>query len=615
VGYRAATDLILVNDLDAMKSGRDVVSHRFSPRFSLEASLYRKRAWRCGRTSLHLFVAFAANGALSACGGLTRFPVADAVVIDADQTPFAPAPAEYVSPFVWDGADQLAFRPIARFFAVDPAWRARNVNALDEVPDSSWFENRIGKSTLSADELRSGPCGSKVLDPSAPDGAWLIDQGKPNGANPGFRVNIPGIGKFMLKADPDGEPERATGATAIAARIYYASGYNAPCDSVVYFRPEVLALKPGLVVTDNSGVPRPFDRAALRRVLSAASRRNGKVRMVASRWLPGKPVGPYRYEGTREDDPNDVIPHEDRRELRGARLLAAWLNHFDSREQNTMDVFVPADTNEEGVGGKGHVRHFILDLGDCFGSVWAADGISRRLGHAYYFDFGYVAEDFLTFGILQRPWDRAKRDGGIFNYFSSRDFDAEAWRGGYGNPAFMRMTEEDGAWMARIIARFDDSLVAAAVAAADYDGPSTDYLSRTLQERRDILLRRYLRKLSPLADVAVRGTSLCATDLARRTGVSSVSPNAYSESAVFFEEVKLSPRERLMPRAGRDASVCVELPRTTGSASGRDSDSRYAVLDLFTSSSENPLRVHLYDGGDRGYRVLGIERPSSAARP
>ncbi len=567
--------------------------------------------FRCALVSTVALLAVGASG----CGsGIRRFPVAAPMTKDADDAAFSPAPKEYESPFAWDGADQMVFRPVARFFAVDPAGRAKNVNALDEVPDSSWFQNRIGKAPVSVADLLSGPCGTKVLDPNGADGSWIIDQGKPNGANPGFRVNIPNVGKFMLKVDPDGEPERATGATAIAARLYHAVGYNAPCDSVVYFRPSVLSLKPGLMVTDNSGVARPFDKPTLEKVLAGASRRNGLLRMVASRWLPGKPIGPYRYEGTRRDDPNDVVPHDDRRELRGGRLLAAWLNHFDTREQNTMDVFLQDDPKDKSPNAKGHVVHYILDMGDSFGSVWAQDGISRRLGHAYYFDATYLAADFVTLGIPERPWERAKRDGGIFNYFSARDFDAEAWKGGYGNPSFLRMTEADGAWMARILARFDDALVAAAVSAGQYDEESTAYLTYTLEVRRDLLLRRYLTRLSPLADVTVDRETVCATDLARKTGVVADKPRA--EAALLYVGKDATAKYQLRPRREGAYRVCTEVPHERIAADvPLDDPSRYALVDLYSSSAPNPLRVHVVDlGPGKGFRLVGVERPDTARR-
>ena len=44
------------------------------------------------------------------------------------------------------GALRVVVSPISRFWAVDPAGLAANVNALDEVPDSSWFQNRLGTS-------------------------------------------------------------------------------------------------------------------------------------------------------------------------------------------------------------------------------------------------------------------------------------------------------------------------------------------------------------------------------------------------------------------------------------------------------------------------------------
>jgi hypothetical protein len=542
-----------------------------------------------------------------ACGAAPRFPLREPMLEDPDQHPLPAAPEEYYSPFAWDGANQMVFRPVARFFAVDPAGPAVNVNALDEVPNSSWFENRLGVRAMTPAEVERGACSDKVLDPNMPDGSWIIDKGKDDGANPGFRVDIPDVGKFMLKSDPPTEPDRATGATAIASRFYHAVGYHAPCDSVIYFRPSVLKLEPGLTVTNNQGVTTPFDQAALERLLSRASKRGGLVRMVASEWLPGKPIGPFKYDGLRDDDPNDIIPHEDRRELRGGRLLAAWLNHFDSREQNTLDVFVPVNPKQK--KGPGFVRHYMIDFGDCFGSTWADDGISRRLGHASVLDFGYLGEDFLSLGAVERPWDRAERTGGVFNYFSARDFDAEAWRGEYPNPAFIRMTEADGAWMARILARFDDALVQAAVKVGKYDANSERYLVDTLISRRTAILRRYLGRLSPIADVKAGKDTICGVDLARKARI--VPSESVSFRAYAYRGAELSP-ERAVRFAKRKApEVCVEIAHGRfGSGEPDDSPSRYVVLDVTNGYAKGPLRMHLYDlGSERGFRLAGIERP------
>ena len=90
----------------------------------------------------------------------------------------------------------------------------------------------------------------------------------------------------------------------------------------------------GEIVVKRSSVVRRAKLYFLRdRVGKAVRLKDGRVRALASRFLPGRPLGPFRYEGVRSDDPNDVIPHQNRRELRGGRLLAAWLNHHDAREQ------------------------------------------------------------------------------------------------------------------------------------------------------------------------------------------------------------------------------------------------------------------------------------------
>src|SRR5262245_59490357 len=84
-------------------------------------------------------------------------------------------PEAYESSFAWDGADNLIFRPVAMFFKVEPGGEAANVNAMDEVPDSAWFTNRIGAHPMTIEEIKLGSCTKDVLDPEHdPPGSWLI---------------------------------------------------------------------------------------------------------------------------------------------------------------------------------------------------------------------------------------------------------------------------------------------------------------------------------------------------------------------------------------------------------------------------------------------------------
>jgi hypothetical protein len=532
---------------------------------------------------------------------------------DEDPKHVACAPEPYVSPLVWDAADNSVFRPLARVFAVDPAGPAPNVNAFDEVPDSAWFTNRLGAKKPSREELLRGACSQdEMIDVAAArPGDWLIDQGKPNGASPGFRIRI-GKRKYMLKADVKEQPERPSAASAIGAAIYHAVGFYTSCEQVVYFDRALLRLKPGLTATDNSGVTKPFDQAALTWVLEQAPWRGPLVRMQASAWLPGYLLGPFTYEGTRGDDPNDVIPHEDRRDLRGARLVAAWLNHFDAREQNTMDSWI-ASNPETKDSSPGYIRHYYLDTSDSFGSEWAWDGISRRLGRSYVLDFGDIGYDFVTLGATKRPWEAARRTPGYeaFGYYHYWDFDPEAWKNEYPNPAFSRATEHDNAWMARILSRFDRADVEALVSLGKFSRPEYSlFLSEVLEQRLRRIVDRYLTRLSPIADLRVEGENrLCAVDLLRRRSAKPEGAFRYRARAHRTGGTAELRVERF--DAGR---VCTTLPRVQAAPGAPPSDaSRYVVVVLENGAASYPLFAHLYDlGPKRGYRLVGIERPESA---
>src|SRR5690606_23261742 len=123
---------------------------------------------------------------------------------------------------------------------------AVNVNALDEVPSSSWFENRIGNAPLSPAEIARGPCREAPFDPTGP---LKVVSGKPDGVYPGFVVEDPRGRRFLLKLDIPAQPGRATAAEVIASRIYHAAGFHVPCYELVFVPPSALRIAPGATVT------------------------------------------------------------------------------------------------------------------------------------------------------------------------------------------------------------------------------------------------------------------------------------------------------------------------------------------------------------------------------
>jgi hypothetical protein len=252
-----------------------------------------------------------------------------------------------------------------------------------------------------------------------------------------------------------------------------------------------------------------------------------------------------------------------------------------------------------------------MDFGDVFGSEWDWEGLSKRLNYAYYFDIGYVTEDFLTLGIQTRPWDRAERspDGKIFGFFRSNDFDPETWRGGYPNPAFNRMTERDAAWAARIIARFTPENVAAAVRVGDFTDPRhRAFLVYHLLVRQHRILERYFAKLSPVTDLSIDGTMLCGVDLARKTATYPADHFRYSAAVRAGRELQDRTAAAAMP--GENGRICVPLPHVAADGGvPDDAASRYLRVDIWNGEAPAPLRVHLYDlGPQRGFRLVGLER-------
>jgi hypothetical protein len=475
------------------------------------------------------------------------------------------------------------------------------VNAWDEVPDSSWFESRIGRQPLSPESLAAGPCRFGSPEPVGP---WRIVSAKPDGATPGFVFQDASGQRYLAKFDGSSGSPRASLAEVLGAGLYYAAGYHVPCNAIVHFSTNGLELAPNARAENVLGEKIALGPEHVAKVLSHALRLpDGRYRALVSRYLEGKPLGPWRYHGLRSGDRNDVVRHEDRRELRASRLLAAWTDHVDQREGNTLAMW------RELAPGHGYVMHHLLDFGDCFGSIWtgSAQEVWRR-GHDYWIDPRGILQDWLTLGSRERPWDRARLGptGLLLGYYDVEQFDPERWRPRYPNPAFSRMTEHDAAWMARIIARLGPHHIARILDRAAAPPELHEQLLRVLLGRRQRILQRYLTRLSPLADPQVRVLDgrewLCSVDLAVLSGVS---PGARLVARAWAPGDAV--QSLAVRAAGRGAAEqCARLPAAATEAGTKP---QVQTVELAAElAGPAPIRFHLYRSGAHEWRVAGIER-------
>ena len=223
----------------------------------------------------------------------------------------------------------------------------------------------------------------------------------------------------------------------------------------------------------------------------------------ATRFHEGGSLGNFAYHGTRSDDPNDIHPHEHRRELRANHVFCAWLAHDDSRAVNTLDLLVTAN-------GRRHVRHYMYDFGATLGSATRfADPATNN--HETYLDKHASLVGLASFGFAVPRYLRVPRADGppSAGAFDSTSFDPVRWKPNYPNPAFSNMRADDAFWGARLVARFSDAAIRAIVEQVQFDDPGAgEHIARVLIERRDAIARVWLNGVNPVVDprLAADGT-------------------------------------------------------------------------------------------------------------
>jgi len=358
---------------------------------------------------------------------------------------------------------------------------------------------------MSREELKRG--GRSGGPPVAP---FTVIAAKTEGVSPGFRMEDSLHRLFFVKVDPPANPEMATAADVIGALFFYALGYNVPENYIVNASPEAFHLSKKASITTASGKKYSMTEEDLHRIIKAVSKtRQGQIRVMASLATSGKIMGPFRYEGVRPDDPNDIIPHQQRRDLRGLEVFCAWLNHTDAKSLNSMDTL-------QGSGKDAHFRHFLLDFGAAFGSD---SDLAKDPRHGREFFMPTEKEQLrqaYTFGLSTPRWERVSyphRLKAVGN-FTSDAFEPKEWHSNYPNPAFLAMLPGDAFWAAKTVMAFRDEDVRAIVEEGQFTDPAvTEYITRTLIERRDKIVRAWLSAELPVDHLRIVDDQLVFDDL------------------------------------------------------------------------------------------------------
>ncbi len=502
--------------------------------------------------------------------------------------------------FYKDFFDQIIYYPLSkplRWDRLTQHWFGRkeslDINIFDEVPDSSFFQNRHGRKLMSVEELKAGP---NQAGPS--EGKWTVLKGKSEGVSAGFMIRDSKGTKFLLKLDPADNPEMATSTEIIGHKFFYAFGYHVPQYNLVRFKVEDLTLDPKATYYNEEGFQKPLDQNALNDLLKKAPIFKGGIyQAAASRYLKGTPKGFLLFEGVRKGDPDDLIPHEDRRTIRALRVFSSWLNHYDLRVGNSLDMIVEEN-------GKTFLKHYMIDFGSLFGSAGSHIKYPAAV-HENVIDWHAIGDAFAIFRFQDKKWEKRWDTNerqvtySSIGYFDNIQFTAQDWHSQLPYEAFNRLSEADAYWAAKIISKFSNEMIEVLVKTGGLSDPDAEkYLTKTLIDRRDLVTQYWFSKVVPLENLK----------LSKESG------NSYK---LTFEDLGVVN--------GFDKSEEIAYQFRIGSGAWQEFKGNELTFTLEPSKSNStlwirkktrnsswtklPIRIHFEkSSSDQTFRLSGIER-------
>jgi hypothetical protein len=364
-------------------------------------------------------------------------------------------------------------------------------------------------------------------------------------------------------------PASATSAEAIASRLVRALGYLTP-------RVNLLDLAPADLVGP-AGAVHAFLGAG-------PPARAGLHRVSAVRWPLGADLGPTFASGTRRDDPNDRVPHRDRRTLRALGMVAGWLRLLRLDPEHLRDVYV-------GKPGRGHVVHFIVGLHGALG----ADPMGAAPAN------GDPLLRLLTLGLAPdqppaRTQTRWPMLGEIGPLVTQGDISP--------SPPFApldRALPGDEYWAAKRIAAIPRSTLARAAGAGRLGGAgAAAWLVQVLEARRSQIAAYAFGRVTPCEVEGTAGGALILRDLGITHGLWSAAATRYQVEMLSASGDSPAPARTIAPGSAR-----VHLPLPSGAA--------YLVVRVRAERSSGPpardprpLEVHLRRRPGGGWQVRGV---------
>jgi hypothetical protein len=473
--------------------------------------------------------------------------------------------------------------------------RAKDINTVDEVPDSNWFTNRIGTTAISPEQVTRGANVGAPPDPSR----WILTREKTAGAHPGFTARDAQGETWFLEFDPPYYAEGATGAVAVATKMFWALGYNQVESFITTFDSNRVEFDPKATLRRPSGARTRFTRDDMNSILERVAKNpDGTYRVIAGRLISGKILGGFLFQGTRPDDPNDVVPHEQRRSLRALRVFGAWTNLTDLKAANTIDTLLTEN-------GRTYVKHILQDVGSTFGMC--NELYEWDLSYEHFYQGDTSRKRFFSLGFALSPWQTIPYPEYYpsIGKFEGDRFDPRAWRPQTATTAYMEARDDDAFWAARRIAMFSDDLIRAAVRAGQYSDPKAEkYLGDVLIKRRDKILSLYLTAVNPIVNPRLDSNGrLTFENAAMNAGVAKGQPT-YRASWMLFDNMT----GETGPLSSTDSqTTTLQAPNGLPTAPGS-----YIEVDISADiqgypSWKQPIKTH-FRRTAQGWTLVGLER-------